>query len=119
MSHLLLVEDDLGLLEIIQEEICRCFSGMIVTSATSGFEAIEMLSKNKNFDAIVCDYKMNNGSGIDVLQYLVFNRYRIPFLLHTSELSPWLPVQLGDSFVGVIAKMDFDTLNLELAKILV
>lgn len=119
MNRLLLVEDEEALREIICAELNSWFVGLTIVEARSGFEAIEILKQTKEFAIIVSDYGMENGSGFDLLRFLGLNKYHIPFILHTSNLNPVLPKEVGDFFVGVTTKMDFDTLNLQLSKILV
>ncbi|HEX8792098.1 MAG TPA: PAS domain S-box protein [Polyangiaceae bacterium] len=42
-----------------------------VTLAHSGREAIARLAADVSFDAIVCDLQMNDGTGVDVYEYLI------------------------------------------------
>lgn len=41
-----------------------------VTTAYSGREAIARLAVDASFDVIVCDLQMNDGTGVDVYEYL-------------------------------------------------
>jgi CheY-like chemotaxis protein len=41
-----------------------------VTIAYSGREAIARLAGNPAFDAVICDLQMNDGTGVDVYEYL-------------------------------------------------
>lgn len=85
---ILIVDDETELLKMLEEEFVS--RGHTVTTATSGNEAI---AKIQNFspEVILCDYKMPNGNGLDVLSYgksLGKNKPTFFFISGHSELTP-------------------------------
>jgi DNA-binding response OmpR family regulator len=67
--RLLLVDDEVGYVEVLSKRLTR--RGFKVTTATSGSEAIRAL-RNWDFDAAVLDLKMEDMDGIEVLK--IFKR---------------------------------------------
>jgi CheY-like chemotaxis protein len=65
-ARVLLVDDEPMTARVIAELL----SPHDVTLAHSGREAIARLDDDVSFDAIVCDLQMNEGSGVDVYDYL-------------------------------------------------
>ena len=63
--RLLLVDDEVGYVEVLSKRLTR--RGFKVTTATSGSEAIRAL-RNWDFDAAVLDLKMEDMDGIEVLK---------------------------------------------------
>lgn len=116
MVEILLVDDDPGMIELITEELDKNFSGIKIVSTFSGYKAIKILQDKSDFELVISDYNMPDGTGSDVLNYLVQSRRPIFFILHTSDLNPILPNQLGDYFLGVVEKMNFEELSLILSK---
>ncbi|MBL7542712.1 MAG: response regulator [Bdellovibrionaceae bacterium] len=117
VTNILVIDDDPGVIELLIEEIDNNFSDVRLISATSGYRAIEILQNNWDFEVIISDYIMPDGSGVDVLNYLVNKKCSISFILHTSSLNPSLPKDVGDSFLGIVEKMDFYELNMILTKL--
>jgi PAS domain S-box-containing protein len=66
-ARILLVDDEPRAAQVIAELL----SPHDVTLAHSGREAIARLSEGASFDAIVCDLQMNDGTGVDVYEYLI------------------------------------------------
>jgi CheY-like chemotaxis protein len=65
-ARILLVDDEPIMVRVLTELL----SQHDVTIAYSGREAIEWLAGNASFDAVVCDLQMNDGTGVDVYEYL-------------------------------------------------
>lgn len=59
--------------------------GTDITTASSGNEALEILS-NKTFDVIISDVKMPNGSGVELLEAINDRNIDIPFIFLTAYL---------------------------------
>lgn len=119
VANILVIDDDPGMIFLLTEQLNKNFSGISLTLASSGYQAIQILKEKSDFDLIISDYNMPDGNGIDVLKHLVISKHPIFFILHTSHLDPKLPEDRGDFFLGVIKKMDFDELNLMLVKLFV
>ncbi len=65
--RLLLVDDEVGYLEVLSKRLTR--RGFKVTTASSGAEAIRAL-RGWDFDVAVVDLKMEDMDGIEVLKVL-------------------------------------------------
>jgi len=65
-SRVLLVDDE----PLTAQVFAELLSPHEVTLAHSGREAIARLAADTSFDAIVCDLQMNDGTGVDVYEYL-------------------------------------------------
>jgi CheY-like chemotaxis protein len=66
-GRVLLVDDEPRTASVLAELI----TPHEVTLAHSGREAIARLAADASFDAIVCDLQMNDGTGVDVYEYLI------------------------------------------------
>ena len=66
-KRLLLVDDEVGYLEVLSKRLTH--RGFNVTTASSGEEAIRAL-RNWDFDLAVVDLKMEDMDGIEVLKVL-------------------------------------------------
>lgn len=64
---LLVVDDEIMILEILADVFSM--KGHDVSIASSGKEAIEILNKRK-FDAIISDFRMPNGNGMLLLEFV-------------------------------------------------
>ena len=63
--HILVVDDELSMRELLDLMLAK--EGYRVTCAASGRQAVELLEKNQ-YDLLLCDIKLGDISGIDVLQ---------------------------------------------------
>jgi DNA-binding NtrC family response regulator len=63
---ILVVDDEAEILSMITAKLNR--SGFLAQSAGGVTQAKQMLDKN-TFDLILCDYRMPDGNGSDVLKY--------------------------------------------------
>jgi CheY-like chemotaxis protein len=72
-ARILLVDDEPSMVRVLAELL----SPNEVTTAHSGREAIARIATDEHFDVIVCDLQMNDGTGMDVYEYL---RERAPDL---------------------------------------
>lgn len=66
-TRLLLVDDEVGYLEVLSKRLTR--RAFKVTTASSGEEAIRAL-RNWDFDVAIVDLKMEDMDGIEVLKVL-------------------------------------------------
>lgn len=64
---ILIVDDDSDIVELMEEELQLV--GHDTYKAFSGNEAINLL-RNQNVDVIISDYKMPNGSGMELLNFV-------------------------------------------------
>jgi response regulator RpfG family c-di-GMP phosphodiesterase len=80
--NVLFAEDEGDLREVVTFYIESHFPA-VVTDVKSGNEAIEKL-KEHQYDLILSDYHMKNGSGGDLFKYLVSTGQKIPFVLFSG-----------------------------------
>ena len=64
-SHILVVDDELSMRELLEYMLNR--EGYQVTCAEDGRKAIRLLEK-KQYDLLLCDIKLGDISGLDVLR---------------------------------------------------
>ena len=64
-SHILVVDDELSMRELLEYMLNR--EGYQVTCAADGRKAIKLLEKNQ-YDLLLCDIKLGDISGLDVLR---------------------------------------------------
>ena len=92
---LLLVDDEVGFVEVLSKRITR--RGMAVTAASSGSEAIQVL-RRRDFDVAVLDLKMEDMDGIEVLKIFKKMAPAMPVIMltgHGSESSAREGIQFG------------------------
>ena len=86
-GKILIVEDDHNLMHFYNM-VCENFNeSMEIIEATSGDQAIEMFQDDDNFtvDLIISDYKMEDGDGLKLFQYLRHRYSNIPFLVVSAN----------------------------------
>lgn len=66
-KKLLIIDDEPDIVELLCEEMSD--HGYVTRAAHCGNDAIELL-KQEHFDAVISDYKMPNGTGMDVLKFV-------------------------------------------------
>ncbi len=87
--RLLLADDEPVLLMVIGDFLAQC--GFAVTRVESGHAAIVLLH-HEDFDAIVCDWQMDDGNGADLYRWLAQQKpelaERVVFLSDGEEEDP-------------------------------
>lgn len=78
---ILVVDDELGYREMLQMDLAG--QGFNVYTAGGGFEALEILKKEK-IDLVVTDMKMPNMDGLDTVIAIKKNHPGIPIVLMTG-----------------------------------
>jgi DNA-binding NtrC family response regulator len=92
---LLLVDDEVGFVEVLFKRLAR--RGMAVTVASSGAEGIQAL-RRRDFDVAVLDLKMEDMDGIEVLKIFKKMAPAMPVIMltgHGSESSARQGIQFG------------------------
>ena len=79
---ILLADDDVDILDVMSEEL-KYYEYEVIT-CKSGQEAIAIL-KNQTIGLIISDYKMINGNGLALLEYVNEMKIRPLFFFFTSE----------------------------------
>src|SRR3989338_4181702 len=108
MITILHVDDDHSIREIVSGYLSEQLHAK-VTTAVAGNSAIQLLKGGRRFDIIVSDYKMADGSGVDLLKYVIDNNLTSFFVIFSSELAPELPKKSG-KFLGIVEKLDLEKL---------
>jgi two-component system response regulator ResD len=83
LKRVLVIDDEEPIRRLIRLTLER--DGVDVTEATDGHAAIE-LARDRDFDAVVLDWKMPGPSGPEVLDELKKRRPDLPVLMLTAEL---------------------------------
>lgn len=81
MKRVLIVDDDITTAQLIERFMEDDFVSDI---ALSGVEAMNHLSAT-NYDLVISDVRMPNGSGIDVLRALQGHARKVPIILISAE----------------------------------
>jgi putative nucleotidyltransferase with HDIG domain len=80
-KHVLIVDDEISICEVIGQYLGK--AGYIVSMASSGEEAVEVLQKNP-IHLIISDIKMPGMSGVDLLKYVKDTYQMLPMLMTTG-----------------------------------
>ena len=97
---ILIVDDESDISEIVEFLIQSKFSSESVTIlASSGNEAIKILSMNDDIDICICDHNMANGMGSDVLKYLIEVKSKTKFVLCSTVIPSDKPREYPSEFV--------------------
>lgn len=80
--RILLVDDELGYLEVLQKRMSR--RGLEVTPVSSGSEAVRV-ARASSFDVAVVDLKMEDMDGIEVLKVLKMMDPKLAVIILTGH----------------------------------
>lgn len=106
MFKFLVVDDEQFQTEYVSAELKGVFQNVTVTTAHSGNGAWKKILSEGDYDFIISDNNMPDGSGLELLARLIAARMQVCFILRTSDLSPDLPAGLGQWFLGVVTKLE-------------
>ncbi len=81
MDTLLIIDDEKGLLEVLNVVFRK--EGYEVKTATSGAEGLDILN-SKSIDLVITDIRMPHISGMEVLRYVKENHPEIPVIVITA-----------------------------------
>lgn len=82
--NILHVDDDPLMRDLVALIIHKNF-GIQIRQASSGQEAMTKIKLGEEYDLILSDYNMPNGTGGDLYNFLSQNKYHIPFVLISSD----------------------------------
>lgn len=85
--NILLVDDEKNILFIYKSLLKKISSEHRFFFSNCGNQAIELLS-SMQIDLILCDYRMNDGDGYDVYEWIIKNNYNAKFILITGFIDP-------------------------------
>ena len=110
---ILLVDDNPSILEMVKEELCL-HAGILpenISLASSGNSARALIIRSGDvFDLIVSDFNMPDGSGKELLEFLIQQNSNAYFILFTATLHIQIPTA-WPNFLGVIEKHLLGTLT--------
>lgn len=84
MNHILLIDDDPDILELLEIFVNENFPSYKTLLATGANPAIRILDQYDNIDLIISDFEMPDGNGLAIYQYNI--KTGIPFIFHSSSL---------------------------------
>lgn len=82
--RILYVDDDHEFQTLVTAKLKQHF-GVTVDLASSGNEAIALLTESQGFDLVIADYQMPDGDGADVYNFMVSRNIPGLFILFTSQ----------------------------------
>ena len=85
MAHILIADDDPRTAEKLQALLASASHTTVVTR--SGHEGIDHL-KNSPFDLVITDLMMDQGTGLDILEWSRANAPQLPVLICSSYARP-------------------------------
>ena len=127
-NSLLIVDDEVAQLDSLNE--LMLLSGYLVETANSGNKAIEQL-QNTIFDAVLLDLNMPEGSGFEVITYIVENEVPVKVIVVSGETDfestrralkqgaydfikkPYIPDELLSTVKNATEKKQLETKNQE------
>lgn len=80
IEKILIVDDEEEIREVMVMMI-ETIGQYKILEASSGNSAIEVLKKDQNIGLVFCDYRMNDGNGGDVYQWIHTHMPKLPFVL--------------------------------------
>lgn len=80
IEKILIVDDEEEIREVMVMMI-ETIGQYKILEASSGNSAIDILKKDRDIGLVFCDYRMNDGNGGDVYQWLHSERPKLPFVL--------------------------------------
>lgn len=112
MKKILVIEDNDIALEVISESLAEFFKADILL-AINVKQAIQVI-KEDQIDFIICDYELPDGTGREVLDYLIKNKFQIPMIIFSGYLNFSLKKEFP--LVSIIRDKNFETLLEEIKK---
>ncbi|MGE3610302.1 MAG: response regulator [Bacteriovoracaceae bacterium] len=103
MKTILVIEDNIDALELLASWIRNIFKGVAYT-ACNVREALEVLGSHQ-FDIIICDYELPDGTGEDVLKHLRQQKIVTPTILFSAHSD--LSMEITEPLSHVISDKDY------------
>ena len=86
MKNILLIDDDLGLLKTLEEELRSCNEDWNILTAENGKQGAGVIASHP-VDLVVTDLRMPVMDGYELLAYLREKRPTMPIIVMTSDES--------------------------------
>lgn len=84
--NILIVEDNEADFEVAKFHLKKRFKNATITRSESIGDFKEIIKVN-SVDVIICDFQLQDGTGLDALFYIVTNDLKIPFVFFTGALN--------------------------------
>lgn len=114
MFKILLVEDYEDMREIVSSYLISELDAH-VTVFDSGNKAIANLKTGAEYNFIVTDYRMPDGTGSDLIEFLAESDVPTPVVLYTNTINPILK-KASKNFLGIIEKPNLNDLKSTIQK---
>lgn len=101
-KKILIVDDEPGLLSAIQR-LLELYDFHVLT-ASGGFEAFDIVKSHDGINFIISDMRMHNGNGIQFLELLKRDGFKIPFLLMTGFADISMKEAQEKGVIGIMSK---------------
>ncbi len=94
MKKILIVDDEDSIREILRHLIAPHFK-IEILEAISGNSAIKKLNESKDVGLVICDYRMPDGNGGAVYEFIKEKELLIPFVMMSTDPPDIYPVFTG------------------------
>lgn len=81
MKHILIIDDDMDMCQLLSNFLKR--KGFTASSASSGKKGLEAVKEN-NFDLVLCDFRLGDMDGKEVLQQIKALQPQMPVVILTG-----------------------------------
>lgn len=109
-AHILVVDDELSMCELL--EILLSEEGYRVTSSRTGRKALSLLKENR-FDCIICDIRLGDLTGIDVLKAAKETDDKVPVIIISAYTTTELAVEAMNCGAYDFVPKPFDNAELK------
>lgn len=82
MNRVLITEDDITFAQILERYLSRHGYEVVLTHNIEQAKAV--LNKDKEFQAMLLDYRLPDGNGLDMLEFKIRHNIKIPVIMMTS-----------------------------------
>ncbi|MBF0206187.1 MAG: response regulator [Oligoflexia bacterium] len=82
---ILFVDDDDSIRDLFVLVLDNIFDQVQIVECTSGNNAIRRLQESSEYDLIISDFNMPNGTGSDLYDFILTEKIKTPFVLFTTE----------------------------------
>ena len=115
---ILIIDDESNCLFILQHKLGNVFPNSKIVSSNKGKEALEIISKEKNFDLLITDIRMPEVDGYKIAKHFKAENKLAKVIASTALDPKSIKNSLAKNFDGFIQKpwKDFDKQLLEILK---
>ena len=108
-KKILIVDDEPGIVQVLKT-LLEIYGHQVLT-ASGGFEAFDTIKKNQDIAFIISDMRMDKGNGLQLLESLNTEGFRIPFLFVTGFADVTKSEAMRKGALGIMNKpFDIDKL---------